>query len=173
MIGASETEHCQPSSDRENEIFSYTSESSIILCILSVRLGSALARGEGRCVSYRCVPDHARGTEWGTAQRTYSDAKDYIVGPMVELRLPFGLGVEADALYRPLSYAARACIGARTSSTSERVAEFGNSPFWLNIVSVFRSFIPILRLAPAFARSAELSDRVSPIRGSLEGRGLS
>ena len=38
----------------------------------------------------------------GITQRTFSDAKDYIVGPMVELRLPFGFGAEVNALYRPL-----------------------------------------------------------------------
>jgi hypothetical protein len=32
-----------------------------------------------------------------------SSGRDYIVGPYVELRLPFGLGVEADALYRPVN----------------------------------------------------------------------
>lgn len=37
--------------------------------------------------------------------RYFSDAKDYIVGPFVQLRLPFGLAVEADGLYRPLSFA--------------------------------------------------------------------
>ena len=68
-------------------------------------------------------PDHT-DTSRGPAQRTYSDAKDYIVGPMVELRLPFGLGVEADALYRPLSYAAQLSSSAGTSSTSERVASW-------------------------------------------------
>jgi Outer membrane protein beta-barrel domain len=35
----------------------------------------------------------------------YSPSKDYIVGPFVELRLPFGLGVEADGLYRRLHLA--------------------------------------------------------------------
>lgn len=35
---------------------------------------------------------------------TQSSAKDYIVGPFVELRLPFGFGVEADGLYRPVSF---------------------------------------------------------------------
>lgn len=35
----------------------------------------------------------------------YSPSKDYLVGPFVELRLPFGLGVEADALYRQLHFA--------------------------------------------------------------------
>lgn len=34
---------------------------------------------------------------------TQSAAKDPIVGAFAELRLPFGLGAEADALYRPVS----------------------------------------------------------------------
>jgi hypothetical protein len=33
----------------------------------------------------------------------FSNSKNYVVGPTVELNLPFGLAVEADALYRPLS----------------------------------------------------------------------
>lgn len=35
--------------------------------------------------------------------RVFSDSKNYVVGPMVELNLPLGFAVEADALYRPLS----------------------------------------------------------------------
>ncbi|HKE22512.1 MAG TPA: outer membrane beta-barrel protein [Bryobacteraceae bacterium] len=35
---------------------------------------------------------------------TASTTNRYIVGPMVELRLPFGLGVEFDALYRHFDY---------------------------------------------------------------------
>jgi hypothetical protein len=34
---------------------------------------------------------------------TFSDAKNYVIGPTVELSLPFGFAVEADALYRPLN----------------------------------------------------------------------
>jgi len=33
--------------------------------------------------------------------RSFSDSNQYIIGPMVELHLPFGLSIEADALYRP------------------------------------------------------------------------
>jgi hypothetical protein len=33
----------------------------------------------------------------------FSASKNYVIGPMVELNLPFGLAVEADALYRPLN----------------------------------------------------------------------
>jgi opacity protein-like surface antigen len=37
--------------------------------------------------------------------RSFSDSKNYIVGPMVELHLPLGLSAEANALYRPLNFA--------------------------------------------------------------------
>ena len=33
---------------------------------------------------------------------SFSATKDYLVGPAIEVRLPFRLGVEFDALYRPL-----------------------------------------------------------------------
>jgi len=38
-----------------------------------------------------------------TITRFYSNGNDYIIGPMAEIRLPFGFGVEADALYRSLN----------------------------------------------------------------------
>jgi len=38
-------------------------------------------------------------------QHSFSNSKDYVIGPTAELRLPFGFSVEADALYRPLSLA--------------------------------------------------------------------
>ncbi len=34
----------------------------------------------------------------------FSNSKNYIVGPMVELHLPLGFSAEANALYRPLNY---------------------------------------------------------------------
>lgn len=41
----------------------------------------------------------------------------YIIGPMVELRLPFGLGVEFDALYRHYSFQNTIfAVGARTGA---------------------------------------------------------
>ena len=38
-----------------------------------------------------------------TVTHTFSASKNYVIGPMVELNLPFGFSVEADALYRPLN----------------------------------------------------------------------
>jgi opacity protein-like surface antigen len=40
----------------------------------------------------------------------------YIVGPTVELRLPFGLGVEADVLYRHFNYSSSGGISSITSN---------------------------------------------------------
>jgi hypothetical protein len=37
------------------------------------------------------------------AAESPASAPDYVVGPVVELRLPFGFGVEGDALYRRVS----------------------------------------------------------------------
>jgi hypothetical protein len=40
----------------------------------------------------------------GLTTEIHSNSKSYIVGPMLELSLPFHLSVEADGLYRPLRY---------------------------------------------------------------------
>jgi hypothetical protein len=40
----------------------------------------------------------------GLVTRTFSNSKLYTVGAMVEVRLPLGLSVEADGLYRPVNY---------------------------------------------------------------------
>jgi len=40
--------------------------------------------------------------------RTFSGSKGYLIGPMVELHLPFGFSVNADGLYRPLELASAA-----------------------------------------------------------------
>lgn len=55
---------------------------------------------------------------------SYSDAKDYLIGPFVELRLPFGLGAEVDALYRPLSFATSNTSTSGTFYTSERFSSW-------------------------------------------------
>jgi hypothetical protein len=40
-----------------------------------------------------------------TIAHSFSESKNYLIGPVVELGLPFGFAVEADALYRPLNLA--------------------------------------------------------------------
>jgi hypothetical protein len=40
----------------------------------------------------------------GSQQALYSNSANYILGPSIELRLPYQLSVEFDALYRPLTF---------------------------------------------------------------------
>jgi hypothetical protein len=55
----------------------------------------------------------------------FSASKNYVIGPMVELNLPFGLAVEADALYRPLNLTTETQIVS--SSLASRVSVDVNS----------------------------------------------
>jgi hypothetical protein len=50
--------------------------------------------------------------------REYSASDEYLVGPMIELHLPFGLAVEADALYHPLDLSQQINNGTGTFSNS-------------------------------------------------------
>ena len=45
-----------------------------------------------------------------TLTHTFSDSKNWALGPTVELSLPFGFAVEGDALYRPLNLATVASV---------------------------------------------------------------
>ena len=67
-----------------------------------------------------------------------STTQRYIVGPTVELRLPFGLGLEVDALYRRFSYNSVVTGTGVTSSTSGNAWEFP-------ILAKYRFATPIAR----------------------------
>ncbi|MGA2134211.1 MAG: porin family protein [Bryobacteraceae bacterium] len=58
--------------------------------------------------------------------RSYSGSKEYIVGAMVELHLPLGFSVEADALYHPLNLSSQVSTGTAvyTDSTTYNSFEF-------------------------------------------------
>jgi hypothetical protein len=50
--------------------------------------------------------------------KAFSDSKNYIIGPTVELKLPFHFSVEADALYRPLNMTTQLTTPAVSSKSS-------------------------------------------------------
>jgi hypothetical protein len=79
----------------------------------------------------------------------YSPSKDYLVGPFIELRLPFGLGVEADALYRyvHLSSALETTVSAGSNLTPSTLSTLGeNSHVWeFPILAKYRFKLPIAR----------------------------
>ncbi|HTF68869.1 MAG TPA: outer membrane beta-barrel protein [Edaphobacter sp.] len=50
------------------------------------------------------ITDAFSTTSLGPNQTLYSNSQNYILGPSIELRLPYRLSVEFDALYRPLTF---------------------------------------------------------------------
>jgi hypothetical protein len=53
--------------------------------------------------------------------RQFSGSDEYLIGPMVELHLPFGFSVEADALYHPLDLTEQIDNGTSTFSNSTTI----------------------------------------------------
>jgi hypothetical protein len=72
----------------------------LLLPLLAVPAFAQLTFGVKAGVPLTDFLEVARSPNFGFNTNT----KRYIVGPTVELRLPFGLGVEVDALYRRLNY---------------------------------------------------------------------
>lgn len=69
-----------------------------------------------------------------------SKTQRYIVGPTIELRLPFGLSIEADALYRRFSY--NGFIGGTAGTTT--MATSGNA--WeFPLLAKYRFKAPVAR----------------------------
>jgi hypothetical protein len=63
--------------------------------------------------------------------KNFSKSNEYQVGAMVELHLPLGLGIEADALYHPLNLAAQGYIAppSLTPGTFESSTTVGSWEF--------------------------------------------
>jgi hypothetical protein len=101
----------------------------------------------------------------------FSDSKDYIIGPFAELRLPFGLGVEADALYRPLSFATTSQLD--TNPVSQTFSRFSTWEF--PILAKYRFRLPIVKpyigAGPSF-RTTTSDTRYLSNRGLAVGAGL-
>jgi opacity protein-like surface antigen len=53
--------------------------------------------------------------------RQYSGSNEYLIGPMVELHLPLGFSVEADALYHPLDLTQEIDNGTSTFRNSTNI----------------------------------------------------
>ncbi|HUI82534.1 MAG TPA: outer membrane beta-barrel protein [Bryobacteraceae bacterium] len=82
-----------------------------------------------------CAQPFSFGLKGGVPLTDFLDASGfyqtntnrYIVGPTIELRLPFGLGVELDALYRHLNYSESSSLlglGSQQGTTTGSAWEF-------------------------------------------------
>lgn len=82
--------------------------------------------------------------------KVFSQSKEYQIGPMVELHLPFGLAVEADALYHPLNLATQIYNAPGTSQPGLFVSSTNNSSWEFPILGKYH-FLPLPLLKPYVA----------------------
>ncbi len=108
-------------------------------------------------------------TEGFSSVTNFSDASQrYIIGPTVELHLPFGLGVEFDALYRKTGY--RANLGSAQpefTSSSWQFPLLGKYKFPGLIVH------PYVVAGPVFQHLSDITiDSIGPDKGIAFGGGV-
>jgi hypothetical protein len=99
------------------------------------------------------------------AYRTLSDSKEYIFGPMLEVRIPWNLAIEIDALYRPINVTTNLVPNLLTGPASSANVSTWEFP----VLAKYRFTLPILtpfvEAGPSFrALGSEL--------GYLSNRGL-
>jgi hypothetical protein len=90
-----------------------------------------------------CVPftgAFSNFTSVDAVTHTFSDSKEYVIGPMLEVHLPLGLSIEADGLYRPLNLA----VENRTASSVFRSVT--NITSWeFPIVGKYHLSLPLVK----------------------------
>jgi len=103
----------------------------------------------------------------------YSYSKDYVVGPMVELGLPFHLSAEIDALYRPLSLASFISLdnGVNTATAHGHVITW-EFPLLLKYKFPFPVVKPFVELGPSFRAAGNLNGTSPSNYGVTLGAGV-
>jgi len=114
--------------------------------------------------------------EVGVTTHDYSNSKLYIVGPMIEVRLPLSLAIEFDALYRPVNssqdvqfFSPAQTVGPVTHS-SENV-----STWEFPILGKYRLPLPVVKpyveAGPSFRKTGSGLSWVSS-KGATIGAGV-
>jgi opacity protein-like surface antigen len=97
------------------------------LCLLLLGAAAAAAQPFGFGVKVGVPMNDFLDAASSQSFRFDTATNRYIVGPSVELRLPFGLGVEFDVLYRHFSYSA---FGNPASAPGTALSERTSSGAW-------------------------------------------
>lgn len=106
--------------------------------------------------------------------RSYSTLKDYIIGPTIDVRLPWGgLSVEFDALYRPmnLTMATVQSDGSLLGVSPATVVTW-QFPALLKYTFRSRALNPFIETGPSFRASGNLNGASPSIYGATAGVGM-
>jgi hypothetical protein len=146
-------------------------------CIFSICLLGGAASGFGQIFSFGVTG--GLGLTDGLQNRAidgyhfYPDSKDYVVGPMVALGLPFHLSVEIDALYRPLSLDSYISLGngVNTATAHAHVSTW-EFPVLLKYKFSFPIVKPFVELGPSFRTAGNLNGTSPSHDGVTLGGGV-
>ncbi|MFY9727141.1 MAG: hypothetical protein WB579_05295 [Bryobacteraceae bacterium] len=105
--------------------------------------------------------------------RYYSTSKDYIVGPMVEVRLPLHLSLEVNGLYRPLNYtSAEVLPDGSLNSVSPATVVTWEFPVLAKYTFSTRRVRPFAELGPSFRAAGNLNSAAPSNYGGTVGAGV-
>ena len=90
----------------------------------------------------------------GASTHLYSRAKDYIVGPSLEVRLPMHLSVEADGLYRPLTQTTTNTVASLGTFTTSRTINSWEFPILAKYKFSMPLVSPFVEAGPSFRHLA-------------------
>ena len=109
-----------------------------------------------------------------TRLRSYSTLKDYAIGPMVDVGLPWrGLSVEINALYRPMNLT---MAGVRPDGTPHSISPATVVTWQLPVLAKYRfdsdSVKPFIVVGPSFRASGNLNGASPSPYGGTAGFGI-
>jgi len=109
-----------------------------------------------------------------TLSRSYSTLKDYAIGPMVEVGLPWrGLSVEIDGLYRPMNLTLAGVLpDGSLNSISPATVVTWELPALVKYRFGSRSVKPFIEAGPCFRASGNLNDASPSTYGGTAGLGV-
>ncbi len=96
-----------------------------------------------------------------------SDTKRYLVGGAFELRFPFGMGMELDALYRRLNYESFQVTAPNASLAMSTVANSWEFPLLFKLRAPSPVLRPYLTAGPSFRHLSGLRQFIAARIGSL------
>jgi Outer membrane protein beta-barrel domain len=108
------------------------------------------------------------GPPWvdSEATRTYSGSKGFVLGPTLEMQLPLGLAIEADALYRPMSVKTQSQTFLEFFEQTGPIFSSQINTWEFPVMAKYRLPLPLIKpyveAGPSFrAISASLADHMS------------
>lgn len=120
------------------------------------------------------IPLLAGGPPEQVGLRSYSTRKDYAVGPMIEVSLPWrGLLVEIDALYRPMSLTTAVVLpGGTLNSVSPATVVTWEFPVLAKYRFTSGKVRPFIEAGPSFRASGNLNTAAPSVYGGTAGFGV-